>query len=200
LLATGTDVGKEDEKAFTQPSIATVEQCPPPFYDTKHDAVLVYAKRVTFVGANFEVEVAASAAKGSTENGFELPALHTPFPLTAGPAIASLGDHECLVWSVRWFARFLLEGKVYPKRLAAWFPKSIKTSTPTRMITLSWGLVRSEVRGLISKMLSEKVNSKRALEECLAKNPDFLSRELMAWLPINCHTDFLLKWHSFKRN
>ncbi|KAL5966851.1 putative ATP-dependent RNA helicase DHX37 [Taenia solium] len=202
LLASGADVGEDEEKVeTTQSSTAAAEQCPAPFYDAEHDAVLVYAKRVIFVGANLvNAEVAASAAMGNTENGFELPALHTPFPLATGPAAASLGDHECLVWSVRWFARSLLEGKVYPKQFAAWFPKSIKTSTPTRMITLSWGLVRPEVRGLISKMLSKKVNSKRALEGCLAKDPDFLSRELTAWLPINCHTGFLLKWHSLKLN
>ncbi|VDK31909.1 unnamed protein product [Taenia asiatica] len=142
LLVSGADVGEDEEKVeTTQPSTAAVEQCPAPFYDAEHDAVLVYAKRVIFVGANLvDAEVAALAAIGNTENGFELPALHTPFPLATGPAAASLGDHECLVWSVRWFARFLLEGKVYPKQFAAWFPKSIKTSTPTRMLTLSWGL------------------------------------------------------------
>lgn len=142
LPVSGADVGEDEEEAeTTQPSTAAAEQCPPPFYDAEHDAVLVYAKRVIFVGANLvDTEVAASAAIGSMENSFELPALYTPFPLSAGPAAASLGDHECLVWSVRWFARFLLEGKVYPKQLAAWFPKSVRTSTPTRMITLSWGL------------------------------------------------------------
>ncbi|KAL5110696.1 putative ATP-dependent RNA helicase DHX37 [Taenia crassiceps] len=199
--ACGADVGEDEGKAeITQPSTAAVEQCPAPFYDAEHDAVLVYAKRVIFVGANlFDTEIAESAVMGSTENGFELPALHTPFPIAAGPAASSLGDHECLVWSVRWFARFLLEGKVYPKQLAVWFPKSVRTSTPTRMITLSWGLVRSEVRGLISKMLSNKVNSKQTLERCLAKDPDFLSRELTAWLPINCHAEFLLRWRSLKR-
>nr|CDS17524.1 ATP dependent RNA helicase DHX37 [Echinococcus granulosus] len=202
----GTDMGEDEgEKAekITQPftkTTAAVGQCPAPFYDTEHDAVLVYAKHVVFVGANFvDSEVTAPAEVGSMENGFELPALHTPFPLTSGPAATSLGDHECLVWSVRWFARFLLEGKVYPRQLASWFPKSVRTSTPTRMITLSWGLVRPEVRGLISKMLPNRVNSKRTLEGCLAKDPDFLSRELTAWLPPNCHAKFLMKWHSLRR-
>lgn len=115
-------------------------ECPPPFYDPKHDTVLAYAKRVFFIGADL-VEKAATTSTG-VESGFELPASHTPFPLTGEAARVSLGAQEALMWSIRWFARALLEGRVYPieSQLAAWFPKRLKTSAPTRMVTLSWGL------------------------------------------------------------
>ena len=119
-------------------STTALDQRPPPFYDAERDAVLAYSKRVFFVGAN--LVNAETANVGCIENGFELPALHVPFPLYSPQAAASLGDRECLVWSVRWFARALLEGKVYPKQFAAFFPKQLKTSVPTRMVTLSWGL------------------------------------------------------------
>lgn len=114
-----------------------------PFYDPEHDCVMAFAKRVYFTGA--DLVVAASVTSSGAES-FELPAAHTPVPLggtiSNRAAAASLGDHEALVWSVRWFARSLLEGKVYPtdQSLGAWFPKLLKSTTPTRIITISWGL------------------------------------------------------------
>ncbi|KAM7537775.1 hypothetical protein Aperf_G00000070192 [Anoplocephala perfoliata] len=196
-IPTAEATTKEAEKK-TETTSRSHECLPPPFYDPENDAVLAYAKRVFFIGADL-VDKAAAASIG-VESGFELPASHTPFPLIGEPASVSLGTQEALIWSIRWFARALLEGRVYPlkSQLSTWFPKQIKTSTPTRMITLSWGLVRSEVRQLISKMLSKKINSRRSLEACLEEDPKFLSNELAAWLPTSCHADFLAKWPPCK--
>ncbi len=132
------DKAKDDNSGDTEksPQTASTEQLPAPFYNAERDAVMAYAKRIYFIGA----DLVKTGEEDGTEASFELPAPHTPVPLSGGPAAACLGAHEALVWSVRWFARSLLEGKVYPRELGAWFPKKLKTATPTRMVTLSWGL------------------------------------------------------------
>lgn len=120
------------------------KECPPPFYDPTHDAILAYAKRVYFIGADLVEKEAARATSANigAEVGLELPAPYVPFPLTGQASCVAVGESEALIWSVRWFARFLLEGKVYPEKrhLGKWFPKELKTSMIPRIITRSWGL------------------------------------------------------------
>ncbi|VDD74966.1 unnamed protein product [Mesocestoides corti] len=212
MESTPVESSAEDKTSSeeTKPkSSAAATGLPAPYYDPERDSVMAYAKRVFFIGSDL-----ANADISGGDPAFDLPSSHVPIPLHAAPAAACIGVHEALVWSVRWFARSLLEGKVYTKELAAWFPKRLKTSTPTRMITLSWGLyvvrscclkliisqgvilwsVRPEVRDLVSKMLGKKVISKRTLEACLSEDAQFLSKELTAWLPSECHADFQSKW------
>nr|CDS26678.1 ATP dependent RNA helicase DHX37 [Hymenolepis microstoma] len=192
-LVSSTEEDAKNRNPQAKPS--SPNECPPPFYDPKHDTVLAYAKRVYFIGADL-VEI----NDPGVETGLELPALHTPFPLTGEASCTALGDREALIWSVRWFARALLEGNVYPdkKQLGNWFPKELNTSMHPRIITRSWGLGRAEVKGLVKKMLSKKVNSKCSLEACLAEDPTFLSNELAAWLSPSRHADFFAKWPPTK--
>lgn len=130
-----SDVSEEKESAST----AKLETPPGiPYYDAEKDVILAYAKRIYFIGADI-MPATTSRADYGVEYSFELPAPFVPVPLSGPPAAESLGAHESLVWSVRWFARSLLEGSVYTQ-LADWFPKRLKVSTPTRMVTLSWGL------------------------------------------------------------
>ncbi|VDO00365.1 unnamed protein product [Rodentolepis nana] len=194
-LVASTEGEKDCKKRKPEEKPSYPNECPPPFYDPKHDTVLAYAKRVYFIGADL-----AEMNSLGVETGLELPALYTPFPLTGEASCAALGDREALIWSVRWFARALLEGNVYPdkKQLGNWFPKELKTSMHPRIITRSWGLGRSEVKGLIKKMLSKKVNSKCSLEACLAEDSTFLSNELATWLPPSHHADFFAKWPPTK--
>ncbi|KAM3172319.1 hypothetical protein ACTXT7_014788 [Hymenolepis weldensis] len=191
---------EESKKKNPEEKLSFPNECLPPFYDPKHDAVLAYAKRVYFIGADL-VEMATGDTAGfCVETGLELPALHIPFPLTGKASCTILGDREAFVWSVRWFARALLEGKVYPgkKQLGKWFPKQLKASLPPRIITRSWGLGRAEVKELIKKMMSKRVNSKCSLEACFAEDPTFLSNEFAAWLPPSCQVEFFAKWPPTK--
>ncbi|BHF66707.1 ATP-dependent RNA helicase dhx37 [Sparganum proliferum] len=182
----------DDESAPTTTAAASL---PPPHYDAQQDVVVAFAKRVYFVGADLVSRSATTTPEdvGGLEFSFELPAPHVPVPLNGSPAVSVLGAHESLVWAVRWFARALLEGVVFPS-LSEWLPRRLKTSTPTRMMTLSWGLVRTEVRGVVSKLLAKKVSSRRALEACLQEDPQFLIKELTPWIQEEHRSSFQTKW------
>ncbi|BHF66708.1 ATP-dependent RNA helicase dhx37 [Sparganum proliferum] len=182
----------DDESAPTTTAAASL---PPPHYDAQQDVVVAFAKRVYFVGADLVSRSATTTPEdvGGLEFSFELPAPHVPVPLNGSPAVSVLGAHESLVWAVRWFARALLEGVVFPS-LREWLPRRLKTSTPTRMMTLSWGLVRTEVRGVVSKLLAKKVSSRRALEACLQEDPQFLIKELTPWIQEEHRSSFQTKW------
>uniref|UniRef100_A0A0X3QAR2 RNA helicase n=1 Tax=Schistocephalus solidus TaxID=70667 RepID=A0A0X3QAR2_SCHSO len=181
-----------DEKPKPASAPTTAASLSPPHYDPQQDVVVAFAKRVYFVGADL-VSTSTTSAVGDLESSFELPAHHVPVPLNGSPAVSVLGAHESLVWSVRWFARALLEGAVFPS-LKEWLPRRLKSSTPTRMMTLSWGLVRTEVRGVVSKLLAKKVSSRRALEACLQEDPQFLLKELTPWIQDEHRSSFQTKW------
>lgn len=107
---------------------------PAPRYDVDHDQVLTGAKLVEYIGCGL-----AADAVESGNYGFELPPATTLIPLNGLAASRALGEQEARIWSARWFARGLLEGRVF-EQLSPWFPSSIKKNLKTHLLTVSWGL------------------------------------------------------------
>ncbi|KAG5445960.1 ATP-dependent RNA helicase dhx37, variant 2 [Clonorchis sinensis] len=195
-----TDV-TPDTESLKPEKIQRLFKLPTPRYDADHDVVVTGAKRVCYLGT------CASELEG--DNGeLELPNFSMLVPINSLACARFLGPDEAFTWSVRWFARALLEGHVFSEFLT-WFPQRIKQNLTPTLMTVSWGLVRPEVRKLVSSLASAKVDNRRNLMVKWKTEPfcrsslwlrtimhSFLdlSRELASWLKPEFVADFHNKW------
>ncbi|GAA48744.1 ATP-dependent RNA helicase DHX37/DHR1 [Clonorchis sinensis] len=195
-----TDV-TPDTESLKPEKIQRLFKLPTPRYDADHDVVVTGAKRVCYLGT------CASELEG--DNGeLELPNFSMLVPINSLACARFLGPDEAFTWSVRWFARALLEGHVFSEFLT-WFPQRIKQNLTPTLMTVSWGLVRPEVRKLVSSLASAKVDNRRNLMFKWKTEPfcrsslwlrtimhSFLdlSRELASWLKPEFVADFHNKW------
>ena len=91
--------------------------------------------------------------------------------------------------SFRWFARFLLEGKILPElsdlaTLLNEEPSIITRRKPQKKVTL-----------LVSALSSAGVDSAKALQKCWAEQDDkFLFRQLKLWVKDDCVTSAKALW------
>lgn len=87
----------------------------------------------------------------------------------------------------RWFARFLLEGKILPS-----FKKfdSLYMSRPCTM-TKSWANLQPRTTALLNTLISKSVDSKEKLIAVFKEHPDYLKAALLEWLPPSAHSTFL---------
>ncbi|OON17889.1 helicase protein, partial [Opisthorchis viverrini] len=151
---TNTDVSSDTEP-LEPAKMQRSPKLPTPRYDADHDVVVTGAKRVCYLGT------CASELEG--DNGeLELPNFSMLVPINSLACARFLGSEEAFTWSVRWFARALLEGHVFSEFLT-WFPQRIKQNLTPTLVTISWGLVRPEVRKLVSSLASAKVDNRRNL-------------------------------------
>ncbi|THD22867.1 ATP dependent RNA helicase DHX37 [Fasciola hepatica] len=185
-----------DRESDADESVSKIEstQCqsfvtpPSPHYDADHDQILTGAKLVEYVGCGLSVD---AMEKGNY--GFQLPTTVTLVPLNGLAASRALGAHEARMWSVRWFARNLLEGRVC-EQLIPWFPSRIKKNLRTSLLTVSWGLVRVEVRKLIAALAGHDIDSRRGLLARWSVDPSYLSNELASWLLNDAVAGFHSQW------
>ena len=89
----------------------------------------------------------------------------------------------------RWFARYLLEGKVFPH----W--KKLENCLVAGPVLITKSLVVSHKRTwqLLAALEKSKIFSKKALQEKWQTNPNFLQSEIMMWISPVYHK--LLKKH-----
>ncbi|TGZ64850.1 hypothetical protein CRM22_006147 [Opisthorchis felineus] len=187
---TDSDQANTDVAPDTEPlkpaKMQRLLKLPTPRYDADHDVVVTGAKRVCYLGT------CASELEG--DNGeLELPNFSMLIPINSLACARFLGSDEAFTWSVRWFARALLEGHVFSEFLT-WFPQKIKQNLTPTLVTVSWGLVRPEVRKLVSSLASTKIDNRRNLMVKWKTEPLYLSRELASWLKPEFVTDFHNKW------
>ncbi|XP_033224203.1 probable ATP-dependent RNA helicase kurz [Belonocnema kinseyi] len=97
--------------------------------------------------------------------GWELPKMKLTYPKN--------------VDGVRWFARFLLEGKVFPKLKR--FVKSLLT-TP-RNISASWAKILPRIEAITKPLLSKGVMSREKLKQEWLTDEKFLLGAYQMWLP-----------------
>ncbi|XP_056633373.1 probable ATP-dependent RNA helicase kurz [Diorhabda sublineata] len=90
----------------------------------------------------------------------------------------------------KWFAKFLLEGKVFPK-----LEKYVKIllSQPNIMIK-SWAKLQPRTETILKALLSKDCCTKNNLEEAWKENPQFLLSEYTKWLPESAHAEVGLFW------
>lgn len=146
-------------------SFSEILEDPAPEYDPIKDTITCYAK-ATYAG-KWQV--------GGT--------IRVPFPL--GPTAPSNGG---LVNKCKWFARFLLEGKVFPSGskhgpldpFAVLAPHLVQ---PARTVTAETAKHLKRVNDFIKALAGRKIDSRKALLEAWKADPKFLKAELMAWLP-----------------
>ena len=90
----------------------------------------------------------------------------------------------------KWFARFLLEGKVVAA-LSKFVPFLL--NAPVTMIK-SWAKLQPRTEVLLSKLVSGNADSKMALKAAWKKNPTFLLAAFKQWVPQSKHGELSLMW------
>ncbi|XP_070256067.1 probable ATP-dependent RNA helicase DHX37 [Myotis yumanensis] len=90
----------------------------------------------------------------------------------------------------RHFARFLLEGQVFP-RLASY--QACLLSSPSTMLK-TWARLQPRTESLLRALVAEKADHRDALLAAWRKNPRYLLAEYCEWLPQAMHADVEKAW------
>lgn len=107
---------------------------------------------------------------------WEIPAVETEYPDSV----------DCF----RWFAKFLLEGEVFPQ-LSQF--KSSLVLTPSTMVK-SWAKLQPKTESLLKALLSKGTNTKTLLAAAWQQEPSFLQREYLEWVQESKHAAVLSVW------
>ncbi|KAJ7309736.1 hypothetical protein JRQ81_007799 [Phrynocephalus forsythii] len=108
--------------------------------------------------------------------GWELPAVETDYPEGAE--------------RYKYFAKFLLEGKVM-KKLAAY--SHCLLSSPVTMLK-SWSKLQPRTESLLQALVAEKADHRDALRAAWEKNPKYLLEEYCQWVPEATHKEVTKIW------
>ncbi|XP_016058614.1 PREDICTED: probable ATP-dependent RNA helicase DHX37 [Miniopterus natalensis] len=108
--------------------------------------------------------------------GWQLPAVQVDFP----------EGLDCY----KHFARFLLEGQVFPK-LASY--QGCLLSSPNTMLK-TWARLQPRTESLLKALVAEKADCRDALLAAWKKNPRYLLAEYCEWLPQAMHADVEKAW------
>ncbi|XP_014283123.1 probable ATP-dependent RNA helicase kurz [Halyomorpha halys] len=108
--------------------------------------------------------------------GWELPAVEIEFP----PVLDKY----------KWFAKFLLEGSIFPKLKK--FTKSL-LSTPKTMIR-SWARLQPRTEILLKTLIQKEVNSRDKLLNVWKTEPTYLLEAYQKWLPETAHNETSVIW------
>ena len=90
----------------------------------------------------------------------------------------------------KWFARFLLEGKVVPA-LGNFVPFLL--SAPVTMIK-SWAKLQPRTEVLLSELVSESVDTAASLHAAWRRDSRFLLAAFKQWIPQSKHGELILMW------
>ncbi|KAJ8712729.1 hypothetical protein PYW08_008033 [Mythimna loreyi] len=112
--------------------------------------------------------------------GWELPVAEVDFPEN--------------IERYRWFARFLLEGAVFPKLKK--YTKSL-LSPPSTMIK-SWAKLQPRTELLLRALVAKRVATRDALIALWEEQSTFLLAEYLKWVPVSGHNEISLLWPPLK--
>ncbi|KAM3963953.1 putative ATP-dependent RNA helicase kurz [Aphomia sociella] len=90
----------------------------------------------------------------------------------------------------RWFARFLLEGAVFPKLRK--YTKSL-LSPPSTMVK-SWAKLQPRTETLLKALIMRRIGTRDAMNEIWKLQPKYLLGEYLKWLPQSAHNEVMLYW------
>ncbi|XP_071491371.1 probable ATP-dependent RNA helicase DHX37 [Diadema antillarum] len=91
---------------------------------------------------------------------------------------------------VKWFARFLLEGKVVPSLKK--YTSSL-LSTPSTMIK-TWAKLQPRTEILLKALAGKNVDNKAALVQAWREDKQYLLQAYQEWLPQDLHAELLMSW------
>ncbi|CAH0696581.1 unnamed protein product [Spodoptera exigua] len=94
----------------------------------------------------------------------------------------------------RWFARFLLEGAVFPKLKK--YTGSL-LSPPSTMVK-SWAKLQPRTEVLLKALIAKRAGSRDALRSVWEENGSFLLDEYLKWVPESAHNEVSLYWPPLK--
>ncbi|CAH0713613.1 unnamed protein product, partial [Brenthis ino] len=99
-------------------------------------------------------------------------------------------DYPDKIERYRWFARFLLEGKVFPKLKK--YTSSL-LSPPSTMVK-SWAKLQSRTEVILKALIARRAGTKGQLEESWKQQPNYLLEEYLKWIPESAHNEVTLYW------
>ncbi|KAL1501462.1 hypothetical protein ABEB36_006778 [Hypothenemus hampei] len=91
---------------------------------------------------------------------------------------------------IKWFARFLLEGRPFPKLEK--FKKNL-LSQPNVMVK-NWANLQPRTQMLLKVLLSKQISSKTALESVWEHERQYLLQAYLSWVPESLHSQVTLIW------
>ena len=103
-------------------------------------------------------------------------------------------DYPTCLDKFKWFARFLLEGKVAPG-LARLVPFLL--SSPSTMLK-TWAKLQPWTDALLSELVGASADSRSALEAAWKKDERFLLAAYKQWIPQSKHTLLANMWPPLK--
>ncbi|KAF5291600.1 hypothetical protein FQA39_LY14322 [Lamprigera yunnana] len=113
---------------------------------------------------------------------------------TVGPQAWELVSVEIefpkTVIAYKWFAQFLLEGKVY--RMLEKYKSSLLNSPNTMLKT--WARLQPRTEALLKALISKDILTKWALAKVFESEPKYLLSEYLKWLPESAHAEVSLIW------
>ncbi|KAK3750958.1 hypothetical protein RRG08_009215 [Elysia crispata] len=90
----------------------------------------------------------------------------------------------------RWFARFLLEGEVFPNLEQF---KSSLVLAPSTMVK-SWAKLQPKTETFLKALLAKGINTRALLAASWKQEPSFLQREYLEWVRDSEHATVLAQW------
>ncbi|XP_023312984.1 probable ATP-dependent RNA helicase DHX37, partial [Anoplophora glabripennis] len=90
----------------------------------------------------------------------------------------------------KWFARYLLEGKVFP-RLEKYVTALL---SPANIMVKSWARLQPRTEALLKALLNRDCCSKKVLGDIWSDSPQYLLAEYLKWLPESAHGEVSLLW------
>ncbi|XP_045539350.1 probable ATP-dependent RNA helicase kurz [Papilio machaon] len=99
-------------------------------------------------------------------------------------------DYPDKIERYRWFARFLLEGVVFPKLKK--YTSSL-LSPPSTMVK-SWAKLQPRTELLLRALIMHRAGTRQQLIDAWEDNPKYLLDEYMKWLPESAHNEVTLYW------
>ncbi|CAH2094002.1 unnamed protein product [Euphydryas editha] len=99
-------------------------------------------------------------------------------------------DYPDKIERYRWFARFLLEGKVFPKLKK--YASSL-LSPPSTMIK-SWAKLQVRTEVILKALIARRVGTREQLENTWKEQSNYLLDEYLKWVPESAHNEVTLYW------
>ncbi|XP_050552676.1 probable ATP-dependent RNA helicase kurz [Spodoptera frugiperda] len=94
----------------------------------------------------------------------------------------------------RWFARFLLEGAVFPKLKK--YTSSL-LSPPSTMVK-TWAKLQPRTEVLLKALIAKRAGTRDAMRSVWEENGSFLLDEYLKWVPESAHNEVSLYWPPLK--
>ncbi|CAH0595090.1 unnamed protein product [Chrysodeixis includens] len=99
-------------------------------------------------------------------------------------------DYPEKIERYRWFARFLLEGSVFPKLRK--YTSSL-LSPPSTMVK-TWARLQPRTEILLEALIRKRAGTRDALQSIWEENKTYLLDEYLKWVPESAHNEVSLYW------